>query len=209
MAKLLYIEASPRKERSSSIAVAKEFLAAYKEKNPSDQIEVLDLWSASLPEFDNDTASAKYAVMHGQSHSAEEQKVWRKVEKVIEHFKSADKYLFSLPMWNFSIPYKLKHFVDVIVQPGYTFSFSPQEGYKGLVLGKPAAVIYAQGGVYRPGSGAESYDLQTRYLEQILGFIGFTDIQRVVVDGTLADPETKSAHLAEAKGRARDLGASL
>ena len=26
-----------------------------------------------------------------------------------DHFKSADKYIVSLPMWNFGIPYKLKH----------------------------------------------------------------------------------------------------
>ena len=60
--------------------------------------------------------------------------------KIAEHFKSADKYVFSLPMWNFGIPYKLKHFIDVLVQPGLTFSFSPETGYKGLVTGKPAVV---------------------------------------------------------------------
>ena len=55
---------------------------------------------------------------------------------MIERFKGADKYLFSLPMWNFGIPYKLKHYIDVLVQPTYTFSFSPKEGYKGLVTRK-------------------------------------------------------------------------
>lgn len=51
----------------------------------------------------------------------------KNVEDVIEQFTAADKYLFSLPMWNFGIPYKLKHYIDVIVQPGYTFSFTKKD----------------------------------------------------------------------------------
>ena len=71
---------------------------------------------------------------------------------MIERFKSADWYLFSLPMWNFGVPYVLKHLIDVIVQPGLTFSFSPTEGYKGLVTGKKAVAVYARGGAYGSGS---------------------------------------------------------
>jgi FMN-dependent NADH-azoreductase len=31
--------------------------------------------------------------------------------------KSADAYLISVPMWNFSIPYMLKHYIDIVIQP--------------------------------------------------------------------------------------------
>ncbi|MBV9130893.1 MAG: NAD(P)H-dependent oxidoreductase [Verrucomicrobia bacterium] len=34
----------------------------------------------------------------------EQAQAWKRVEAVIERFKSADWYLFSLPMWNFGIP---------------------------------------------------------------------------------------------------------
>ena len=61
-------------------------------------------------------------------------------------FKSADKYLVSLPMWNFSIPYKLKQYIDLLVHRGLTFSFTPEGGYKGLVTGKPLVAVYARGG---------------------------------------------------------------
>lgn len=50
-------------------------------------------------------------------------------------------------MWNFGIPYRLKQYIDILVQPGYTFSYSPEQGYTGLV-NKPAAVVYARGGDY-------------------------------------------------------------
>lgn len=107
-----------------------------------------DLWERELPEFDGYTIDAKYQVLHGQDFDADQQRAWQAVVDVCDEFKSADKYLFSLPMWNFGIPYKLKHYIDVIAQPGQTFSFDPATGYSGLVAGKPAAVVYARGGAY-------------------------------------------------------------
>src|SRR6266516_66623 len=188
MARLLYIESSPRKQRSASIEVARHFLEAYRAQHPHDLVETLDLWQTQLPRFDGFTIEAKYAILHGQPHTPEQLRAWRAVADIAAQFKSADKHVISLPMWNFGIPYVLKHYIDVLVQPGLTFSYSPTEGYKGLVSGKPAVVVYARGGAYGPATGAENYDLQTRYLQQVLGFIGFTDVKAIVVEPTLASP---------------------
>jgi FMN-dependent NADH-azoreductase len=202
MSKLLHIEASPRGQRSASVTVAQHFIEAYKAKHPNDTVETLDLWHAALPEFDGATIDSKYAILHGQSFTPEQQQAWQAVTKVAEHFKSADKYLFSLPMWNFGIPYKLKHFIDVLVQPGLAFSFSPESGYKGLITGKPAVAIYARGGAYGPGTGMEAYDAQSTYLKQVLGFIGFTDIKEIFVEPTLASATSKDEALAAANPKA-------
>jgi FMN-dependent NADH-azoreductase len=186
MAKLLHIEASPRGDRSASITVAKHFIEAYRAAHSGDSVETLDLWHAGLPEFDGAKIDAKYAILHGQKFTPEQEQGWNEVKKVAEHFKLADKYVISLPMWNFGIPYKLKQFIDVIVQPGLAFSFSPETGYKGLITGKPVVVIYARGGAYGPGTGMEGYDAQSSYMKQVLGFIGFTEIKEVFVEPTLA-----------------------
>ena len=114
MARLLYIESSPRKERSKSIAVSKTFLAAYRDTNPSDEIVTLDLWQMKLPEFDGYTIDAKYQVLHGQDFDDKQLAAWNHVVSFCDQFKNADKYVISLPMWNFAIPYKLKHYIDVI-----------------------------------------------------------------------------------------------
>jgi FMN-dependent NADH-azoreductase len=205
MAKLLYIESSPRKERSKSITVARAFIAAYQAKHPGDEVVTLDLWQKKLPEFDGYTIDAKYQVLHGQSFDKDQQAAWQAVVDVCDEFKSADKYLFSLPMWNFGIPYKLKHYIDVLAQPGQTFSFDPATGYSGLVTGKPAVVIYARGGAY--GSDAtKGLDLQKGYLDLLLGFIGFKDIKSILIEPTLAAPadvsKTEAAAIAEAKNLA-------
>lgn len=207
MSKLLHIESSPRGSRSASLAVANRFLESYRAAHPRDTVETLDLWQAKLPEFDGATLDAKYAVLHGLAHTSEQLQAWQAVAKIAEHFKSADKYLVSLPMWNFGIPYKLKHYIDLLVQPGLTFSFTPAEGYKGLVTGKPLVAVYARGGAYGPGTGAEAYDQQSGYLKQILGFIGFTNIQEIFVEPTLASPTSKEEALATANRKAVELAA--
>jgi|SRR5579871_2772301 len=204
MSTLLHIEASPRGDRSDSITVAKHFVETYRAAHPGDKVETLDLWHAGLPEFDGPILDAKYAVLHGQKHTPEQLQAWQKVIQIADHFKASDKYVISLPMWNFGIPYKLKQFIDVFVQPGVAFSYSPETGYKGLVTGKPVVVIYARGGAYGPGTGMEAYDAQSSYMKQILGFIGFTDIKEIFVEPTLAKADAvengrkKAAELASA-----------
>jgi FMN-dependent NADH-azoreductase len=185
MSKLLYIQASPRGQRSHSVAVTDAFIEAYEQKHPDDEIEILNVFDASIPNFDGLAVQAKYTILHGKSHSQAEQEVWKNVEQVIEQFTSSDKYVLAVPMWNFSIPYRLKHYIDLLVQPGYTFSYSQEAGYQGLVSGKPVLVVFSRGGEYPPGSEAEAVDLQTKYIELILGFIGFTNIHSVIVEPTL------------------------
>lgn len=207
MARLLYIESSPRKARSKSIEVSNAFLDAYKAANPNDEIAILDLWNTTLPEFDGYTIDAKYQVLHGQDFDDDQRKAWGAVEKCCEAFKAADKYVISVPMWNFGVPYKLKHYIDVIAQPGQTFSFDPESGYSGLVTGRPAVVIYARGGTYQGDSAA--MDHQKPYVEQMLGFFGFTEIQSVVIEPTLAAPDDVASTVLAAVEKSKSIAAGF
>ncbi|WP_448562639.1 FMN-dependent NADH-azoreductase [Trichothermofontia sp.] len=209
MAKLLYIESSPRKERSHSIEVAQAFLTQYAHTHPSDQIETLNVWSANLPPFDGEALNAKYTVMRGLALTAEQAAAWQGVTEVVDRFKAADKYLFSIPMWNFSIPYPLKHYIDVITQPGLTFSFSLETGYQGLVTGKPAVVIYARSGEYAAGTPGAGMDMQSAYVQLWLGFIGFTNIHSIMVEPTSAPPDAVAAKKAAAIAQATALASNL
>jgi FMN-dependent NADH-azoreductase len=205
MSRVLYIQASPREERSYAIQAADAFVKAYRESHSGDSVSTMNLFEKDLPPFDGFSLDAKYAILHGQEHSEEQAMAWKGVETVIGEFTAADKYVFAVPMWNFSIPYRLKHYFDVIVQPGYTFSYSPEEGYNGLVTGKPVFAAYARGGQYPPDSEMAAYDLQSRYLELILGFIGLTDIKSVFVEPTLAGAEDVKKALASAVSKAEKM----
>ena len=195
MAKLLYIQSSPRKERSKSAQVTAAFLDSYQQSHPNDSVETFNLFEEDLPSFDGLKVQAKYTILHGKEHTPEERQAWDDVEKIINHFKDADKYVLSVPMWNFSIPYRLKQYIDILVQPGYTF-IAGENGYEGLVKNKPILVIYARGGAYPEGAEAEAFDMQKKYMELFLGFVGFEDIHSVVVEPTLqGEPDDIQAML--------------
>ena len=166
----------------------------------------VNLFEASLPSFDGLAVQAKYTILHGKEHSEQELNAWKNVESVIEQFTSADKYVLAVPMWNFGIPYRLKQYVDILVQPGYTFSYSEDKGYEGLVIGKPLLVVYARGGEYPAGSDAESFDMQSKYVQLIFGFMGFKDIKSVFVEPTLqGGPDVAKARAKEAIKRAKEI----
>jgi len=202
MKRILYIEGSPRKSRSHSIKIAKEYLNKCKENKNDVDIKTLDLWSLNLPDFDGDMMDAKYATIAGTDPSEAQKTEWAKVKTIFEEFADADHYVFSVPMWNFNIPYKLKHYIDIVTQPGMSWSYSPDDGYKGLMGGRTATVIYASGDGYSEGTGFEAYDLQKPYIELWLTFIGFDKIEKVITDRTLFEPE-------EAEKRASDVALKL
>jgi FMN-dependent NADH-azoreductase len=120
--------------------------------------------------------------MHNQPHSNEEKRAWEKVVAVIEGFKSADKYVTAVPMQSFSILYWL----NIIVQLGQTFVVDSASNYKGLVTGKPTLIVYAHVGEYIAGMPTEGFDLQSKSVELILRFIGFTGIRSIIVEPTSA-----------------------
>jgi len=204
MATVLCIQASPMGTLSFSVRAAQAFLASYREAHPADTVRTLDLATAAIPAFDFAAASGKYRIMHGQPHTPEEAKAWRAVEEAVRDFKAADKYVLASPMWNFGIPYRLKQYIDVLVQPGLTFSYTPGEGYKGLVTGRPAVLILARGGSYTEGNPAQTMDFQRPYLEAVLRFIGFERIETILVEPTLAGgPDGAASALAAAEAAAR------
>jgi FMN-dependent NADH-azoreductase len=207
MSKLLYIQASPRSERSSSTDVANTYIDAFKTASADNPVSTLNIWEMNLPEFDGDRLNAKYSFLHGQNPSDAEATAWQEIVAIAEQFKDADCYLFSVPMWNFSIPYKLKHYIDIITQPGLTFSFDPETGFFGLVTGKPVTAIYSRGGEYE-NAEAKGMDFQKPYLEMAMGFIGFREINSVLIEPTVADPDTVNSAIDTAKQQAATLGAN-
>ncbi|RFU49141.1 FMN-dependent NADH-azoreductase [Paraburkholderia sp. DHOC27] len=203
MPTLLHIEASPRKQRSASLDVARAYLEAYREAHPDHRIDVLDLWAVKLPEFDGDALDAKYADLSGAALSPAQQQAWADIRHLAQRLHDADTLLFSVPLWNFSIPYRLKHFIDVVSQRNILFSFD-ERGSAGLLKGKKAVVIYARGLDYSMDSGtpAHSFDFQRPYIEAWLRFVGVTDVESVVIEKTLLGPDVDEAARQTARAQA-------
>lgn len=186
---LLHVEASPRAERSRSRLVAETFIEAYRASRPAARIKTLNLWKAQLPAFDGAAIEAKYAVLAGTAHTPKQAAAWDEIVRLWRRFDEAEELLFSVPMWNRTIPYILKHYIDAITQPGLAFSFISGVGYSGLARPKPVTIVYASASDYGPGAPLHDADFQKPYFEHWLEFIGLTDIRRVVVAPTMGAPD--------------------
>ncbi len=204
MTKLLHIIASPRGANSKSNALAATYVEAAKAKNPDLEVDVLDLFAEDLPAFDGDPAAAKMTFFGDGVMDASKQAAWDKVAEITNRFISADHYVMGVPMWNGGVPYRLKHYIDIITQPGMLFGFDPERGYFGLLENKKATVITSSG-VWAPGADAKyGTDFHSNYLEWWLQTIGVSDIDLVRYQPSLltADP---AAGYAKAEAEAKEL----
>ncbi|MFD1149922.1 FMN-dependent NADH-azoreductase [Saccharothrix hoggarensis] len=193
MTTLLHISASPRGEASESLAIARTFLDAYRAAHPDHHVDAFDLWDGTLPEFGPDATAAKMAVFAGQEPSGAAARAWDAVVRTFERFAAADAYLFSVPMWNTGVPYVLKQFIDVVSQPGMVFGFDPEHGYRGLLTGRKAAVVYTSA-VYGDGvPPAFGTDFQRPFFNGWLRWAGITDITEVEFRPNLVTPDAEQA----------------
>lgn len=191
MPKILHIVSSPRGEESQSTALAKTYIDTILARKPEMEVETLDLWSMDLPEFDGDKSAAKMSFFGVGEMTGELQTAWDRVVDIANQFTAADFYVFSVPMWNGGVPYKLKQYIDVITQPGLLFGFDPEEGYSGLLTGKKARVFYTSG-VFAPGAPAKyGEDYQSSYMTWWLEFVGIELAPEIRFQPSLltADPE--------------------
>ncbi|MBN1689025.1 MAG: NAD(P)H-dependent oxidoreductase [Candidatus Omnitrophica bacterium] len=203
MAKLLHVVASPRGKESRTLKIAQALLDEWQKKSPGLVIDELNLFKTKLPDLTPLQIEGKARLMTGEPLEGQIQSEWRAIEKHIERFLSADIILISSPMWNFHVPYVLKHYLDVIVQPRYLFRYT-EKGLEGLVRGKKLIVISTRGGDYGPGSPAHALDFQEPYLRAVFGFVGITDITFVNAQPMdSGGPEKRAQVLSEAIEKAK------
>jgi len=151
-------------------------LDALKTKYPDLTVEVMDLFQANLPEVYGGAIEAKYAMMGGMELNEQVKNSWEAIRRHAERFLEFDAYVITNPMWNFTIPYKLKQYIDVIMQAGILFNFTAS-GVEGLALKKKMICITSRGGDYSEGSYMHSFDFQEPYLRSIFGLAGISDIR--------------------------------
>ena len=202
MKKLLHIIATPRGEESRTLQVSEAFLGAFKEKHPDWVVEELDLSKEDLPSLILQRVDGRYTLLGGKELYGELREAWEEIIIQIQRFLSADAYLISTPMWNFSIPYTLKQYIDIIVQPNYLFRYT-KTGVEGLAKGK-MAIITSRGGDYTTPQ-TRSADFQEPYLRLIFGFIGITDITFIIAQPTDMGKELQSQRIQEAQARAKEI----
>lgn len=166
---------------------------------PGIEVERLDLWSVDLPGLGEGMIEGRYALIMGNDVAPDVAGAWDEVGQHVAHFLSFDSYLISTPMWNFGVPYRLKHFVDVVTQPGMTFTNDAQGNVIGHGAGKRATVIAASAMDIRPGGPLDAFDFQLDYLVTWLRFIGLDSISTLRVAPTYGPSETVDAAMEQGR----------
>ena len=92
----------------------------------------------------------------------------------IDSLKEANRLIFPVPMWNFSIPAALKDFFDKISQKGKLWDFDDKKNYIGHLKGKSAFIIMTSGEDYPADSPK---DFVVPYLRLILRFLGIEQVK--------------------------------
>jgi FMN-dependent NADH-azoreductase len=205
---LLHVIGSPRAGRSASRQVANAFTEVWKERHPARTIDELNVWEIDLPVFDGPVLEAKYAGLEGRPLDPAQADAWRTVNTLAERFRQANVILFSVPMWNFGIPYRLKHLIDVISQKDVLFTFD-ERGLNGLLDGRTVVTVAARGVQLGADFPQEQFDFQTAYLTMWSRMVGITDVRVISVEKTLAGPEQDHASRHEASEKARELARGL
>lgn len=167
--KILYIKANPKETKNSVSNQATDiFIKKYIELNPKHVVDTLDLYEENWPHLNKETLD---------NYGNEEGLLFKTANK----FKEYDKYIFSAPMWNLSIPSILKAYFDHILVSGITFKYNKWGIPIGLLKNKKAICIIARGGGYSYWPMTKlAYD--RNYLNSVLRFIGIRKIEFLTID---------------------------
>lgn len=207
--RLLHIDGSPRATRSRSSSVAETFLSALGERDDAPEIERLDVWQAHLPDLANGMIEGRYDLIGGNPVPSELATAWDDIQRHADHFLSFDSYLISTPMWNFGLPYRLKHYIDVVTQPGMAFSNDREGNVEGHAAGKKVMIIAASAMPIVPGGALAQFDFQLRFLESWLGFIGVSEMHSLRVAPTYGSAEIVAQAMETGHAQARAIAAAF
>lgn len=198
MIRALHVVASPR-ERSRSEALAAIAIAALDQP----QVTRLELWREALPELDGETVEGRYKMIHGEPVAVEVEHRWAELRALADQAMAHDLWLISTPMWNFGLPYRLKHWIDCITHPGMTFTNDAAGNVTGLAAGRRALLIGAGALDFADAAQEQALDFQMRYLDTWLRFIGISDVHVVRAAPTFGPTETVDAAMENAADELR------
>lgn len=205
MKRLLHIIATPRGDESRTLQVSEAFLEVFAKSHPDWIIDHLDLAKEELPALTAKSVSGKYVLLQGKDLYGGLKEAWQEILQHIERFKTADIFLVSSPMWNYSVPYLLKQYIDLIVQPKYLFRYTDKGEVEGLVKNKKMIAVLSRGGQYQ-GNMAH-LDFQEPYLRTVFKFVGIEDFTPILVEPMDMGVDRQKAEIEKAKEVARKLGA--
>ena len=130
---MLHLDSSPRGDRSRSRQLASEFVGSWKELHHGNVIVYRDLRQVPIPHVTEEWIAADFTPP--EARTPELEVALQFSDELVDEFLAADCCVFSVPMYNFSIPSNFKAYIDQIVRVGRTFKEEHGQ-FEGLAKGK-------------------------------------------------------------------------
>jgi FMN-dependent NADH-azoreductase len=179
MKRILWVSSNLHGVPSHSQSIAQRIVEELKSRLPDAEVVVRDVANQPLPHAG--AAFVTGRVLPSDKRNPDEVKAIAASDVLVAELQAADVIVVSAPMHNFSVPSSLKAWIDQIVRPGVTVTYSAS-GPIGLLRGKKVILVLARGGIYSKGP-MQAFDFQEPYLRAVFGFIGMDDIRVVRIEG--------------------------
>jgi len=203
MSQILLVTTSPRGAESYSNQIAQALVAKLQAAAPGAKLVTRDFATAPLPHVGEDYVVGR--MLPVEERTAAQAGAVALSDTVIAELLASDTIVIASPMYNFGVPSTLKAWIDHLARAGHTFSYGAA-GPVGLVTGKKVYLVQARGGVYSEGPMG-GYNFQEPYLKAVLGFLGMTDVETILVEGIAFGPEATEKALSGALGQVAALAA--
>ncbi|KQS45873.1 FMN-dependent NADH-azoreductase [Flavobacterium sp. Leaf359] len=191
--KLLRVITSFKGKESMSFQLGNAIVEKIKTQHPEIDTVIRNLTKDEIPHL-NELHFNSF-MTPAENLSAELKDAISYSNDALEELLPADILVIDVPMYNLSIPSSLKAWIDHIVRVGITFRYS-ENGVEGLLKDKKVFLAIASGGIFSEGPLKE-FDLTEKYMRNVLGFLGITDITVFRVEGS-AIPQFKDEALPKA-----------
>ena len=204
---LLHIDSSVRVAASQSRKLANQFVGLWKQSNAQATITYRDVNANPPPHPTEAYTVANYTPADLRTDAMK--LALADSDALIDELIAANMIVFSIPMYNFSIPSTFKAYIDNLVRVGRTFNVGADGQFVGLLKGKKVIIITTRGAMYGQGSPIAALDYQEPYLRTVLGFMGLDQICFVNADGMdFGTAQYKAASLETAAKDLKELAQS-
>lgn len=198
MKTLLQLNTSLFSARGQSTQLADRFVTAWRDQHPDAAVVVRDLAAEPVPHLD--AARLQALSLEPSQRTPLQQTVVEESDRLVDELRRADVVVLGLPMYNLGMPSTLKAYFDHVARARVTFRYTEQ-GPEGLLKGKKVYVFATRGGQY----AGTPLDSETRYVRDILAFLGMTEVEFVYAEGLALGDAPKQAALASAHGAIQQL----
>lgn len=202
----LIIRAHPLEANASrSMQMTDAFVESFKESHPDALVQELRLYEVAIPEIDLDLLTGWKALGDGEhfAHlSTAQQNKITLFNNYTQQFLDSDLVVIANPLWNLSIPTRLKAWIDTVVVSGRTFRYNEQGEAEGLAGGKRVVHLQASGGHF------DAQDPACQYVKGVFSFLG-CDVDQIAAEGMDHEPDRAEEIMEGAFERVRELARSI